>query len=81
MVKVRIMGAGMGTKVPIGYGEGHYSCCPRWYGHEYGHFLQTWVGDGYYSTLPIGYPLPSLKLTLNHPSEKEKKKKGVTARV
>jgi len=35
IVKVRVMGAGVDTYVPIRYGEGYSSCCPWGYGFGY----------------------------------------------
>lgn len=43
LVKVWVMGAGMGTYIPIGYGDGHQTYCPRGYGLGYGDFLKTRV--------------------------------------
>ncbi|AES87285.1 transmembrane protein, putative [Medicago truncatula] len=58
LIKVRVMDAGMGT--PIRYGKGTKVVVRVGTGTGTSIFYKCRYGDGHCSTLPIGYPLPSL---------------------
>jgi hypothetical protein len=40
LAKMRVTGTGMGTYVPIGYGDGDNECHPLEYGDGYGYFFK-----------------------------------------
>ena len=56
------MGAGIGTKVPIGMWKGIKVVAHEGTSSSIGIFYKCGYGEGHCSTLPIRYPLPSLNV-------------------